>query len=673
MDLELLVTEQLRGYSLARTRAGLDPAAPAAGHVSPLHPMSRPDTEVDSFGVSQAFSSSSSSFAWGRQKARIDALDRRCLSLFATVEDVQRSLSNLEVTCSGQSLESVVRRAAMDLVRPAISSMHEQIRTDLTRVMNEVTSASSKAAAAYNAAVASRAEVSALTAARAVPNVHQILDESLVLDGGPGSMRFPDGSAYFRSRKEYEKKCEKEENRQELMWERIDNHLACHEIRLKQKIEHLVHAAILRSSVVTHAHQRQESGDESRPNGQTDQTNDRKIAQNHEPIMRYSHQHAGQAWSAREPIPIRDFLLLQRRFDELVLTVHDLTKAKGLVAKHEVAEGGGENDDEQTMGFNAKKDDEAAGLDNAIVMTGLDESMSRRRQADDDGDGQSAGDHDQVISGTVKELGLPESSTLSIDSNTAIVSDLRETVAMLQAQMLEMRDDIISAKLESSLRQSRVSKLEQCVRSLQDTLSREQLRQVDDGQSLQTTAVSSSQVSPSFSSVALECIGAGKPMHEWSVSEVDQWMLLIGTKEAVRRRFLELEIDGEMLSLLEKSDLEGGVGEDGVKTGMEISKAVGGSPEEGASEVERLLFEIAKLKCLHGVPVSPGGESAATGSEGDEQDRRLIYSSNTGSPTSSRGSPQASTISEMFTAQTSRATELENIKKQLASYGYNDL
>ena len=106
---------------------------------------------------------------------------------------------------------------------------------------------------------------------------------------------------------------------------------------------------------------------------------------------------------------------------------------------------------------------------------------------------------------------------------------------------------------------------------------------------------------------------------------------------------------------------------------MEISKAVGGSPEEGASEVERLLFEIAKLKCLHGVPVSPGGESAATGSEGDEQDRRLIYSSNTGSPTSSRGSPQASTISEMFTAQTSRATELENIKKQLASYGYNDL
>ena len=157
MDLELLVTEQLRGYSLARTRAGLDPAAPAAGHVSPLHPMSRPDTEVDSFGVSQAFSSSSSSFAWGRQKARIDALDRRCLSLFATVEDVQRSLSNLEVTCSGQSLESVVRRAAMDLVRPAISSMHEQIRTDLTRVMNEVTSASSKAAAAYNAA-ASRHE-----------------------------------------------------------------------------------------------------------------------------------------------------------------------------------------------------------------------------------------------------------------------------------------------------------------------------------------------------------------------------------------------------------------------------------------------------------------------------------------------------------------------------------
>ena len=38
-------------------------------------------------------------------------------------------------------------------------------------------------------------------------------------------------------------------------------------------------------------------------------------------------------------------------------------------------------------------------------------------------------------------------------------------------------------------------------------------------------------------------------------------------------RGLELEIDGEMLSLLEKSDLVGGMGENGIKTGMDVVTA----------------------------------------------------------------------------------------------------
>ena len=113
-------------------------------------------------------------------------------------------------------------------------------------------------------------------------------------------------------------------------------------------------------------------------------------------------------------------------------------------------------------------------------------------------------------------------------------------------------------------------------------------------------------------------------------ADVDQW-LPSWAKESVRRRFLELEIDGEMLSLLEKSDLVGGMGENGIKTGMDVVTAFGGTSEEGIIEVDRLMREITILKRAHGVPLSPGAESVATDGA-NEDDTSLLDASSSGSP-----------------------------------------
>ena len=697
MNFESLIAEQLRGASLARTRGGLVPSAPRAPAgvlaAAPSHPrhLSRPGTAgVDAVGPTSSTSStsssssSSSSFARGRQKARIDALDRRCLSLFATVEDVQRTLLTLEVTCSRQSLESEVRRAAVDLVRPAITAMHEQMRADLVRIMNEVASVSSKAASAFNAASAARAEVSALTAAQAVPSVHRILDGTVARGVGPRSARLADGSAYFRSHRDYEKECENEESRQELMWERIDNHLACHEMRLRQKIEDVVQAALLRSSVAAQVQRKEESASgKSSQTGQSPiQIGDEAVAQNHGPSTFDPHRNARSrhAWDAEEFVPVRDFLLLQRRLDEVVVAVHDLPKPERVETLRKLARGArgaggaGEVDhDELNMALNVQKDDSVAGESRARAQCGAGAGAGPDgRGGPHDEDGQSAVDQNQVVRDMATEVG-PTSSTLSSGAFLGGIPDFQRKITVLQAQVLEMRDDLISVKLESSSRLSRLLKLEQHVHTLHDALSQVRLRQDGGTQSLETAVVASSLTVPLMTAVPLECIGGGKSMYEWGVAEVDQWLLLIGTIEAVRRRFFELEIDGEMLSLLEKSDLEGSVGEGGVKTGMDIAKAMRGTPEEGAAEVDRLLREIAKLKCAHGIPISPGAESVAT--DGEEDDgTSLIYGLSTGSPASSLDSPHASSAHvKMSTASTTRNAELDSIRKQLASYGYNNL
>jgi hypothetical protein len=81
-------------------------------------------------------------------------------------------------------------------------------------------------------------------------------------------------------------------------------------------------------------------------------------------------------------------------------------------------------------------------------------------------------------------------------------------------------------------------------------------------------------------------IGNGRALHDWSTNDVDRWLLQWGANDAVRRRFAEIEIDGELLTLLERSDMEGEMGL------LELTSA---------RMVERLLEEINILKRTHGI------------------------------------------------------------------------
>ena len=72
--------------------------------------------------------------------------------------------------------------------------------------------------------------------------------------------------------------------------------------------------------------------------------------------------------------------------------------------------------------------------------------------------------------------------------------------------------------------------------------------------------VPASPATPGLSLRGTIQIGNGRALHDWSTNDVDRWLLQWGANDAVRRRFAEIEIDGELLTLLERSDMEGEMG-----------------------------------------------------------------------------------------------------------------
>eukprot|EP00946_MAST-07B_sp_MAST-7B-sp1_P002966 g2966.t1 len=628
MEFERLIAEQLRAATLSRGSAGRPITAAAPSRTSSLAAAAgtaraNGRAMVDADGVS-------STFARDRHKARIDGLDRRCLSLSATVEGIQRTLSALEATCNRQSLEAEIRRVAADLVRPAIAAV------------------SSKAESAANTALVARAEVSAIVAAKSIPNVHQILDHTVVSRGtGSNPAALPDGGAYFHSHREYERARDREYSRQELMWERIDNHLACHELRLRQSIADIVQAAVMRHSATGQVLQKDDAlveKKESRSNQNrvgsgmgSNETQQSSLNQQRGRMVR-------RAWDAEDFVPLRDFRLLQRRLDEVVVTVHELAKSTRVQPEQKLCDG------------------EDAKLSNT---NGLGKRLNVNVGESGSGDDHPLGD---IASRTTERGAHSQSgSTGSVDVK---IADLQRIIEMMRAQVLEMRDDLISVKLESSSRLYRLARLEQQVRTL--LVASGAGEKPGDVGVAPTDSLSSSspRLAPS-PKVPLKSIGQGKPMQQWGAADVDQWLLFIGTKEAVRRRFLELEIDGEMLSLLEKSDLVGGIGENGIKTGMDIVTAFGGTSEEGIIEVDRLMREIAMLKRAHGVPLSPGAESVATDGT-NEDDNTLLDAPSSGSPSPPYINSQDFSTGNSSPSSSTRVTELESIRRQLASYGYTN-
>ena len=647
MEFERLIEEQLQGASastggyVGSIRQPGDASIKTVAAGAPVSALYRYASQSSStYGtMPDPASISTSTFKQNQQKVRIDALDRRCLSLFASVEDIQRTVSNLELTCSRQALDSQVRHTVMEVLRPVVLSMQEQTRADLARILNDMSSISSKATSAFNTASSARAEVSALTAAQTVPNVHRILDGTVDRGYGSRSVHSANGAAYFNSHADFERSRELEGKRQELMWERIDNHLACFEIRLRKKVDSVVQAAILRGSAEAQARSREPTGQLESGDAAKAKALGKYLSVSPSRARGDGALQPRRSWDEEEYVGINDFLLLQRRLDELVLTVHGVAQASGGGGNIFTTRLGSKN-----IGSEFNSDDgDLAGDDRDILTSNVDGIMSSS-PSPSPSPSPSVTKHKQGND----EADFEKRANLSLDEAN------RGTLQLLQTQMLKMQDDLISVKLESSSRLERIGQLEKEVKSLK--------------RSMQRTGETSSPKSPSLSSVSFECVGEGKPIHEWTVNDVDQWLMLIGTKEAVRRRFLQLEIDGEMLSLLEKSDLGGDVSEAGVKTGMDIPKAFGGTIQEGADEVNRLMIEISKLKVAHGSSISPGTLDEAT----DGEDGVSDYTSSAASPASSKGSPSTLSKNDMSPTSTDRAVELESIRKQLASYGYTN-
>ena len=189
-----------------------------------------------------------------RQANRMEDLDRRSLSLYNEVAAIKRSLQHLTTQCSSQRLEMELRRAATNILGPIMGSVHDQSRLELERMRNHVSAASSRAEAAYSLAYSARAEVQACQAQQSVPDVRGILQE-LNVQGGGGGGEHADSGESNRRRSPSRGGVDKQQQSREAMWERIDNHLACHELRLRKSTDQFVRAAINRALIQVEADQ----------------------------------------------------------------------------------------------------------------------------------------------------------------------------------------------------------------------------------------------------------------------------------------------------------------------------------------------------------------------------------------------------------------------------------
>jgi hypothetical protein len=555
-------------------------------------------------------------------------LDRRSLSLYSDIEDVKRRLSQLSNLCGSQHLETELRRAATNILGPIMGNMHDQTRLELNNIRSAAIMASSRAEAAYALATTARREVSARQAHQSVPNVNKIVQES-------NAVVIP--------------KWEKEranEMLQEVMWERIDNHLACHELRLRRSTEQYIRAALKRAMLEAELEQndhRSESSNRSAssftaPTQSTSTSTSALSTSSAESLMtstvsvRNDDNNTNNTNSNNIP-STSDYILLKRTIDGEIM---NMAKYKSDFAS--------ETKREMESWKTSVRKELRERMEESLRLAQMNPSITKDRAAS-----------------TTPASTAPTTIRNEEEEEAIVRAKLGPILRSHQEELDKLRSDFIVHKLQSS---TRVGQLEEDVRVLQMAMrrlqSKLQYKQHEQHQGRTKSAGGINETTPTAaivtSAAAREGVGettptiplrsfeiaSGRSLHDWGANDVDRWLLSWGANDAVRRRFAEIEIDGEMLTLLERSDVEGDMGM------LELTTV---------KTVERLLEEIEAVKVKHGIHTVDVDESDAD-------------SKGSSSPNSPHADHKNAAVSS---AASSKQSELDNIRKQLELYGYPDL
>ena len=503
-----------------------------------------------------------------RQVKRVEDLDRRSLSLYNDLEEIKRKLVQLANQSNPQRLESELRRAATNILGPIMGSMHDETRLALENIRSVSNGATSRAEMAYAMAAAAKAELNAFQVQQSVPNINAILQQAnhtttttTTTTNNNNSNSTVSGTTNQQHRRA---NLQDPNLLQEVMWERIDNHLACHELRLRKRNTQFIKAAMKRATLEIELEQRQTQQQKhnahnphnphnppSGVHGRRDRGSDpNNIANNNANNNNNANLHASNITTSMATGTTTDYIRLKRTIDDEILNL----------AKYKM-----------DLMNETKRDMQ-------VWKTAMTEEMK-----------MASGNNNNNNPGS----DLQKNGTNSITPQSKIAPEhLGPILRSIQEQLDTFRNDFILHKLQAS---SRVSQLEEEVQVLRQAMHRMQ-KGLKKGLANNSTSVDpttntnatvpASPATPGLSLRGTIQIGNGRALHDWSTNDVDRWLLQWGANDAVRRRFAEIEIDGELLTLLERNDMEGEMGL------LELTSA---------RMVERLLEEINILKRTHGI------------------------------------------------------------------------
>ena len=378
----------------------------------------------------------------------MEDLDRRSLSLYNEVAAIKRSLQHLTTQCSSQHLEMELRRAATNILGPIMGSVHDQSRLELERMRNHVSAASSRAEAAYSLAYSARAEVQACQAQQSVPDVRGILQELNVQGGGGGE--HADSGESNRRRSPSRGGVDKQQQSREAMWERIDNHLACHELRLRKSTDQFVRAAINRALIEVEADQ---GPGENSGGGTRNSTGGRRrtggILSQDETKASGERIHV----EGSQTTTTSDYILLKRNIDDEILM---LAKYKRELKM--------ENKRDMELWKEATKHEMLQVIEQKMLQATEQASKKKKETV-------------AIISTSATTT----SQEAGVDEERMVRERLGPILRSIQEQLDKMQNDFILHKLHTS---TRFGQLEDEVRKMQEEKmmeKREQRKRTDDG------------------------------------------------------------------------------------------------------------------------------------------------------------------------------------------------
>jgi hypothetical protein len=555
-----------------------------------------------------------------RQVNRVEELDRRSTTLYRDVENIKAKLAHLSLQWSSQRLESELRRAATNILGPIMGNMHDQTRIELENIRGATNSAASRAEIAYSMASAAKSKVNSFEVQQSVPSISNILENV--------------ANNKHASNNTGEKRKDRD-MLEEVMWERIDNHLACHELRLRKNNEQFIKAALKRAALEIEMKKDQKNrGNDHFHNSDNDQIGNNNRNSSGSSTRTFEGENKDHLKSA---ITTSDYLRLKRRIDDEILNI---SKFKIDLMKE------------------TKRDMEMWKVALGEEIRNRKSSVAKTGDSGGGGGGGSSSSNNNNSYGNVN----------STSQGHLIQEQLGPILRSIQEQLDTFRNDFILHKLQVSTRFSHLEEdvqiLRQAIHQTKNTFKQKMwskdtdsdnntIKRLNIGSDATTNDISKNDgggndesvdvmvngtvsgngtnntsntnntnynnhdninnnntvsTDNNSSTVNSPCpelrsikIGNGRSLCDWGTNDVDRWLLKWGANDAVRQRFAEIEIDGEMLSLLERNDIEGDMGL------LELTSA---------RMVERLLEEIDILKNEHGIidgdmssPGSPNNES----------------------------------------------------------------